>query len=61
MGAFKQGAQIFRRQGVVLKTTDSDGSKFLSNIITVLAESRFALAVYQPNKFATITGIPAAV
>lgn len=61
VGAFKQGAQIFRRQGVTLKTTDSDGEKFRSNIITVLAESRFALAVYQPNKFCTITGIPAAV
>ena len=28
-------------QGVVIKTSDSDGSKFLSNIMTVLAESRF--------------------
>jgi HK97 family phage major capsid protein/HK97 family phage prohead protease len=59
VGAFKMGAQIFRRQGVVIKTTDSDGSKFLSNISTVLAESRFTLACYQPNKFCTITAIPA--
>jgi HK97 family phage major capsid protein/HK97 family phage prohead protease len=58
VGAFKQGGQIFRRQGLVIKTTDSDGSKFLSNIITVLAESRFALAIYQPNRFCSITGIP---
>lgn len=59
VGDFKQGAQIFRRQGVVIKTTDSDGSKFLSNIMTVLAESRFALAVYQPNRFCSITNIAA--
>lgn len=59
VGAFRMGAQIFRRAGVTIRTTDSDGSKFLSNILTVLAESRFALAVYQPNKFCSITGIPA--
>lgn len=60
VGAFKMGAQIFRRQGVTIRTTDSDGSKFLSNILTVLAESRFALAVYQPARFCSITAIPAA-
>lgn len=60
VGAFRMGAQIFRRQGVTIRTTDSDGSKFLSNILTVLAESRFTLAVYQPNRFCSITGIPAA-
>jgi HK97 family phage major capsid protein len=59
-GAFRAGGQIFRRQGLTIKTTDSDGSKFLSNIMTVLAESRFALAVYQPARFCSVTAIPAA-
>ena len=57
-GAFRTGAQIFRRMGLTLKTTNSDGSKFQSNILTILAEQRLALAVYQPNKFCAITGIP---
>ena len=41
-----------------VKESKKDGSKFLSNIMTVLAESRFALAVYQPNRFCSITSIP---
>lgn len=61
VGAFRTGAQIFRRMGLTLKTTNSDGTKFQSNILTVLAEQRLALAVYQPNKFCAITAIPATV
>jgi phage head maturation protease len=61
VGAFRMGAQIFRRQGLTIKTTDSHASLFVSNILTVLAEQRMALAVYQPNKFSTITAIPAPV
>lgn len=59
VGAFKMGAQIFRRQGLTMKTTDSHSSNFTSNIITILAEQRLALAVYQPNRFCAITAIPA--
>jgi hypothetical protein len=44
--------------GLTLKTTNSDGTKFQSNILTILAEQRLALAVYQPNKFCTVTAIP---
>lgn len=61
VGAFRNGAQVFRRMGVTIKTTDCHASNFIANIITVLAESRFALAVYQPNRFCTITSIPASV
>ena len=58
VGAFRTGAQIFRRMGLTIKTTNSDGTKFQSNILTILAEQRLALAVYQPNKFCAITAIP---
>ncbi len=58
VGSFRMGAQIFRRQGLTLRTTDSDGSKFVSNILTIVAEQRMALAVYIPNKFCAITDIP---
>ena len=60
VGAFKQGATLYRRAGLTIRSTDSHASNFIANIVTVLAESRFALAVKQPNKFCTITGIPAA-
>ena len=60
VGAFKTGATIYRRAGVSIRSTDSHASNFIANIVTVLAESRFALAVKQPNKFCTVTGIPAA-
>ncbi len=59
VGAFGQGATVFRRAGVSIRSTDSHASNFIANIVTVLAESRFALAVKQPNKFCTITSIPA--
>ncbi len=57
-GAFKMGAQIFRRAGLTIRSTDSHASLFVSNIVTIVAEQRMALAVYQPNKFCTITSIP---
>lgn len=59
VGAFKQGGQVARRAGITIRTTDSHASNFIANITTVLAESRFALVIYQPNNFLSFTGIPA--
>ncbi len=58
-GAFRNGAAVWRRQGLTLRTTDSDASKFLSGIMTIVADSRFAFTVFQPNRFCSVTGIPA--
>lgn len=58
VGAFRMGAQIFRRAGLTLDTTNSDQDDFIKNLITIRAEQRMALAVYQPNKFCTVTAIP---
>ena len=58
VGQFKMAAQIFRKRGLTIESTNSDQDDFIKNLFTVRAEQRLALAVYQPNKFCTVTGIP---
>lgn len=59
VGAFRMAAQIWRRQGLTIETTNSNEDDFNKNLISVRAEQRLALTVYQPNKFCTVTAIPA--
>jgi HK97 family phage major capsid protein len=58
VGAFKLGAQVFRRQGITVETTNSNVDDFTKNLITIRAEERLALAVYRPLAFCTVTGLP---
>lgn len=46
------GAQILVREGVNIKTSDSDQDDFVRNRVTVLAESRIAFPVWRPSAFA---------
>lgn len=55
VGAFRQSAQIFRRQGITLEMTNSNVDDFINNLITLRAEERLALAVYRPAGFGTVT------
>lgn len=55
LGGFQECAQLFRRQGVVVEMTNSDGTDFQNNLIKVRAMSRSALAVYRPGGFGTVT------
>lgn len=57
VGAFKLGAQIFRRQGLTLETTNSDQDDFINNLVTVRAELRLTLATYKPLAFCSVTSI----
>lgn len=57
VGAFRTAAQVFRRSGITVDMTNSDGDDFLNNITTVRAEERLALAVYRPAAFGTVTGV----
>lgn len=57
VGAFKTAAQIFRREGVTLETTNSNEDDFKKNLIAIRAEERLALCVYRPLAFCTVTGI----
>lgn len=55
VGAYKEGAQIFRRQGVTVEMTNSNADDFENNLVTVRAEERLALAVYRPGAFGKVT------
>lgn len=48
VGAFGQAYTIYNREGVVVDMTDSDGTDFQSNIITLRAERRLALVTERP-------------
>lgn len=57
VGAFRMGAQIFRREGLRVEATNSNEDDFKKNLIALRAEERLALAVYRPLAFCTVTGI----
>jgi HK97 family phage major capsid protein len=54
VGDFSLGAVLYIREGVNFRISDSDQDDFLKNRITMLAEARVGLAVYQPSCFALI-------
>ncbi len=54
VGAFRLGAQLFRRQGITLDMTNADGNDFQYNRIAVRCETRVALCVYRPQAFAKV-------
>jgi HK97 family phage major capsid protein len=57
VGAFKLGAQIFRRMGLTVEATNTNVDDFVKNLITIRVEERLALAVYRPKAFCTVTGV----
>lgn len=57
VGAFRVGAMIFRKLGLTLTSTNSDGEDFIYNRITIRAESRLTLATFKPKAFCLISGI----
>jgi HK97 family phage major capsid protein len=55
VAAWAAGAQVFRKGGITVDSTNSDGDKFRSNISTIRAEERLGLAVYRPSAFDVVT------
>lgn len=55
VGAFRMGAQVFDREGVTIRVTDSHAALFISNQLVILAEERVALAVHRPDFFVKVT------
>lgn len=51
VGSFQDAAQLFRRQGITVDMSNSNGTDFEQNLITVRAESRLGLVVYRPEAF----------
>jgi len=57
VGAFKTGAQIFRRGGIRVEASNSHQDFFVKNLVAIRAEERLALAVYRPGAFGEVTGL----
>ena len=55
VGAFKVGATVFEREGIVILTSDSHEDYFTRNLVAVLAEERLGFAVYFPSAFVEVT------
>ena len=51
VGAFRLGAQVFDRQQATITIATENEDDFLTNLVTILAEERLALAVYRPEAF----------
>lgn len=55
VGAFRTGATLYTRGGVDVEATNSHGTNFTSDITTIRAEIRAALAVRKPSAFVAVT------
>lgn len=51
VGAFRDGAQIFDRMDATVEISTEDSDNFRKNLVTILAEERLALAVYNTLAF----------
>jgi HK97 family phage major capsid protein len=60
VGAFNQGAILYRKDGVAVQASNSHTDFFTKNITTIRAEARAALAILFPAAFCEVTGITAA-
>jgi HK97 family phage major capsid protein len=54
-GDTRLGATLLVREGVNVLISDSDQDDFVRNMVTLLAEGRWALAVWQPAAWAKVT------
>jgi HK97 family phage major capsid protein len=57
VGDFARAAQLFRREGVLIEMSNSDGDNFTRNLVTILAELRALVATYAPAAFCDCTGL----
>lgn len=55
VGAFQAAAQLFRKGGLRVESTNSDQDDFVNNRVAFRAEERLLLAVYYSSAFAKIT------
>lgn len=55
VGAFREGATLWRKPGVRILMSDSHASNFTQNILVILAETRCQLAVYAPPAFVKVS------
>ncbi|WP_448681375.1 phage major capsid protein [Pseudomonas nicosulfuronedens] len=51
VGALNIAAQVFDREEAAVEVSTEDGNNFTTNMVTIRAEERLALAVYRPESF----------
>lgn len=59
VGAFATAAQLFRKGGIQVDSTNSNEDDFKHNRVALRAEERILLAVYRPGAFVKVTLTPA--
>lgn len=57
VGAFGQGAALFRKGGLRVEASNSHGTFFQSDLVAIRAEMREALAVYRPSAFCAVVNL----
>lgn len=55
VGSFKQAGTVYRKGGVRVESTNSDGGKFTQNVVTTRIEERVGLAVRVPAAVVKVT------
>lgn len=55
VGAFAQGATVWRRGGLTVEASNSHSDFFVKNLTAIRAEERLALTVYRPAAFSYVT------
>lgn len=51
LGDWSQGAQLYVREGVTIRVSESHANLFIQNGVAVLAEERYALGISRPKAF----------
>jgi hypothetical protein len=54
VGAFKQGAELWRKGGTRLEASNSHDDYFQKNLVALRAELRYALTIYYSQAFAVV-------
>jgi hypothetical protein len=60
LGAFRMGGQLFRKGGISVQASNAHADFFIKNMTAIRAETRVALAIYRPQAFGLVTGLPIA-
>lgn len=54
VGAFREGAQVWRKGGISVEASNSHEDYFRKNLTAIRAEERLALTVYRPSAFTRV-------
>lgn len=54
VGDFARGAKLYRKGGISVDATNSDGTDFIKNLVTIRAEERLIIGVTYPELFSEV-------